>query len=113
MGSYNGYEIRERFEYTCVYCLTEFDSGMKDIGKKLNTDHVIPKSRKEEYGLSSEEIDEDWNLVASCSLCNNKRKKDMKPEDFFDKVPQFRDNFRDNLHVSDKIKGLLGLLGDD
>lgn len=54
-----------RDDYTCAYC------GCRG-GREMTVDHVVPKSRG---GASTWE-----NLVASCSVCNG-RKRDRTPKD--------------------------------
>ncbi len=58
--------VLERDQYTCQYC------GAKPMDKKLQVDHVLPKSRG---GTSTY-----TNCVTACAKCNH-RKSNKTPEE--------------------------------
>jgi 5-methylcytosine-specific restriction endonuclease McrA len=63
-----------RDNYLCQYCKAQVP---KD---KLTIDHIIPKSRRREFCLSSREINGWDNIVTSCQSCNT-FKDDRTPEE--------------------------------
>ena len=95
MGKYNPNRIIKRDGGSCVYC---------GASEELNVDHVIPKSRAGEFGLTRGEVHSDSNLVASCLDCNNS-KKNLDVVEFLGvdakKIGEFLRRAR---FVNDKIK---------
>lgn len=62
--------IYARDRYTCSYC------GFKDeTCRRLTIDHIIPKSRWNEYGDGGS-VNSATNLTTSCEKCNQKIKGD-------------------------------------
>lgn len=62
--TYTRYNIFYRDNYMCQYC------GIKCARSELTIDHVIPKSRRKEFGMSSEQIAAWTNVVCACQVCN-------------------------------------------
>jgi len=63
-----------RDKFTCQYC-------RKILAKnELTIDHVIPRSRREEFKLSQEQIN-DWPNIVSCCRSCNVRKNNRTPEE--------------------------------
>ena len=96
---YNSQKVLKR-DRRCVYC---------GSSEHLTTDHVIPISRRHDYGLSGGEINNYGNLVAACRKCNCK-KSARTPEEFFQKHPEYEQNFiRNSRYISDRVLSALGL----
>ena len=53
-----------RDEFTCQYC---------NRSEKLTIDHIIPKSRAEEFNMTMKEINAWENITTCCEKCNNKK----------------------------------------
>jgi len=57
--------VLSRDNYICQYCKTQISK------ENLTIDHVIPRSRREEFNLTPQQL-EDWgNVVAACQICNS------------------------------------------
>jgi 5-methylcytosine-specific restriction endonuclease McrA len=66
--------VFSRDSYICQYCRSQI------IREKLTIDHVIPRSRKTEFKMSSQEINSWENVVTSCQICNS-TKNNRTPEE--------------------------------
>lgn len=53
-----------RDQYTCQYC------NKKAPKEKLTLDHIIPKSRSEEFNLPKNQLNSWENVVCCCQACN-------------------------------------------
>ncbi len=67
VAAYSKKNIFARDKYTCQYCGKEFPY------KKLEVDHVIPRSRWEKLGGSGKSANVFENVVTSCKPCNSKK----------------------------------------
>lgn len=63
-----------RDSYSCQYC------GKKLTKKDATIDHIIPKSRIEEFDITTQQMQSWDNVITSCGKCNT-RKSNRTPQE--------------------------------
>jgi 5-methylcytosine-specific restriction endonuclease McrA len=98
MRIYNRARIIKRDKGLCVYC------GSTD---NLSVDHVIPRSRAGECGLTRGEVHSDSNLVSACSDCNSSKSNKLVTEFLGGDTKRIATFLRKARYVNNKIKNML------